>query len=254
MNTKQIVVLLATFLVVGMAFCTVFAEESDADIGMKSVESTGFTTSTGGTLKVPVYNDESRLVDVSLIVTNADTNEIYKTVPATIPANSTEIVNVTFTIPTTGSYNIMVTLHTDDDVEVQGSVATILIEVNKSIWSEWTTYGAIAVIIILIAIGIGLKLRNAPLTKPKTTFTEIENDRVSGKNSMPEKPKEVSVERKQYKSSKATEEVAQPVQPVAPKATANPSKAKTFTELAKEKPAKSSDEPKKLKYVSSRRK
>jgi hypothetical protein len=76
------------------------------------------------------------------------------------------------------------------------------IKYATSIWDNWTTYLAIAVVIILIVAFIVYKSRSAPKVKNQLTFEEIEAQKQAEKKTATKKSAPVKSERQRYLDSK----------------------------------------------------
>jgi hypothetical protein len=258
--------------------------ESDATIFINGEPQQGKITSDGGEIYVYLDNTEDTSISVKIVITNNNTkNEVGNTIQD-IPAKSEHYkVTVNVNFGGTGEYNAKITCTDTTTGEI--TYTTMTVTVTDTVWSSWTAYAAIAIVVILIVIAVFVHMRNAPKIKPDTTFTELEAEKNEGK---PVKTEErvSSTEKKRYKTNslekeqtaKKTEpakeesrpkkkEEPKKVEPVKeepkPKKKEEP-KAQSFTEIEEKKKTSTkekkdsapsdSEEPKKLKYVSSRRK
>ena len=276
MNQKRTMMALAVIMMAVVPMSILMSDGSDAGVYLEDgkVWGEGFTNTSDGTLSVSLRSTEyeGRLITITVTENGRELAKAEVTVPAGDPSY---VAKLSFRLDSVGDHDVTVTCEPDNLFPlVDGSnlnsqtttifnSQTITITVTESIWSKPATYGAIAVIAILVVIAFYLRMRSAPATKPDVTFTELEQ-RKGSKEDAEEKPKAPVTERKRYKGSEAKPKEAKPK---GVKAYEPPEKkeAETFTELEqqkkeekKEAPPKkkeaSSGEPKKLKYVSSRRK
>ncbi|AIZ56794.1 preprotein translocase subunit SecG [Candidatus Methanoplasma termitum] len=253
----------------------------------------GFTTNGNGTLHVILKNNDefnnSEQITLSVHDKTIDGPVLATSSPVIVPAGGTYEVQISFNIGSAGEHSLAVTGEPANQFPVDGQgnhanfISTVSVTVKESILSKPTTYIAIAVVAILIAIAVFMHMRNTPAKKPDTTFTELEEQKRASKGGADSAPKTSATEKKRYdkastteppkatpkeKAKPAAEEKKSPKEKTQPKESTKPAqeekKATTFTELEKEKSSKkdavtnkessSSEEPKKLKYVSSRRK
>lgn len=268
MNHKNITMIIIAVLIASISAGLILSDNSEANITMGDISSSDFTTNKDGTITILMSNDEERVVSVNITASNPDTGAIYKTTKVDIPKDTKDYAaKISFNIDEVGQYNVKIVCESDADFQGDIYEKTTIVDVTESIWSNWVTYGAIIVVVILIAIAVALKLRSAPTVKPETTFTQIESERGSG-DVLTNVPAS-SVERKKYRSA---EPESKPKETTPVKESKHSftglSKQKTepakeskpsFTELSKQQaePKKKEEpgsEPKKLKYVSSRRK
>lgn len=250
MNAKKMIMIVVA-LMVALVPALAIAEsgDSDADVHISgNVTQGSINSSEGGTIYVTFSSDESVDMEVKITVTNPDASKEYGSATVTVPANSDSYkASVHVNTGATGDFNILVTCESASGTET----TTALITVSASVWSNWVTYLAIALIVILVVIALVLHSRSAPRIKADTTFTEIEGKKGEADSSKPSrKPAAApSTEKKRYQASKPKDE--EPVKAEEPK------KAQNFTELEAEKKSKkdaSAEKPEKLKYKSSRRK
>lgn len=257
MNYKKITIVLAIIMMAGIPLGIGISDESDAFIKIDepNVTASGFTNNGDGTISVPLKSDEDKSVEIHLKAMHQDDTAVLKETTVVVPAGETVVAKLTFNISSVGEYIIVVECdHPEFFPTIGGKVfntVTVDVNVTESIWSKWTTYAAVALVVILIVIAVVMKMRSAPSTKPTTSFTELEKQRTEGIESKPVAPSQpVTTERRRYNAPAAVDK---------PKDEPAPKKPTSFTELDREKnrrPEKSSgsDEPKKMKYVSSRRK
>jgi len=222
----------------------------------------GFTNTNDGTLFVTLKNTEFSDQDITIVVTSDSGKELARAT-VTVPASSTYTAELRFRLGL-GNHELTVTCTPATLFLPPGSPInydTVTVSVDESLWSKPTTYAAIVVVALLIVIAFYLRMRSAPATKPDTTFTELERQK-GAKAEAAETPKASATERRKYRGSEESPKeskkpAAKPPEPPEEK------KAASFTELEKQKGEKketapkkesSSGEPKKLKYVSSRRK
>jgi len=274
MNHKKTLIALAVIALAAIPISIIMNDGSDASVSIEddSVWGKGFTNTGDGTLFVVLKNTESEDQIITIIVTEGS-KELTRT-NVTVPADSTYTAEVRFRLGSVGSHNVTVTCEPyylfpqlPNGTHVNSNTAVIT--VTESILSKPSTYAAIAVVAILIVIAAFLYMRNAPTTKPDTTFTELDRQKKESRADAEEVPKASATERKRYKdSSGRPKEAAKPPAPPPEE-----KKAASFTELDRQKKEKkeapppkqkespppkkkesSSEEPKKIKYVSSRRK
>jgi len=267
MNQKRTMIALAVIMMTVLPMSLLMSGESDANLYLDDgkVWGEGFTNTSDGTLSVSLRSDEP--VDWGITITVTENGRELARTAVVVPAGSTYVATLSFRLDSLGDHELTVTCTPASAFPSAGggnlNSQTITITVTESIWSKPATYAAIAVIAILIVIAVYLRMRNAPAKKPDVTFTELEQ-RKESREDAEEKPKASVTERKRYKGSEAKPKEAKPKE-TKPSAPPEKKEAGTFTELEKQKkeekkeapPKKkeaSSGEPKKLKYVSSRRK
>ncbi|MDR2846572.1 MAG: hypothetical protein LBV63_04750 [Candidatus Methanoplasma sp.] len=270
MNFKKLMMVLAVLAVFATPF-TVLADSSDAYIEIdanRDLYGSGFTNSGSGTLHIPLSSTEGTDVNITITVTYKDSGDrVTDPVTFTVPAGSKDFVaEMSFRISDVGSHELQITC-TPATLFPLTNVDTVTVTVNQTIWSQWTTFAAIGIVALLIVIAAFIRMRSVPTTKPDTTFTELEKGRGSVEKAEPEKKPTVSTERKRYNTSSepAKSDTKKSEKKPEPKPEPQEKKTESFTELqkqksekkaireAEEKPSKDG-EPKKLKYVSSRRK
>jgi len=262
MNHKRTIIALAAILMAIVPVGIIMSDGSDASMDLGKIWGEGFTNTSDGTLFVTLKNTEYSDQEITIVVTSDSGRELARAT-VTVPANSTYTAELRFGLGL-GSHDLTVTctpaiLFVPPDSPI--NYDTVNLNVTESLWSKPTNNGAIIAVALLIVIAFYLRMRNAPATKPDTTFTELERQKES-KTETAETPRASATERRRYRGSEeppkeAKKPVAKPPEPPAEK------KAASFTELEKQKSEKketapkkesSSEEPKKLKYVSSRRK
>jgi hypothetical protein len=214
------------------------------------------------------------------------------TVQPTTPGNP-YVLELRFKIDRPGDHTLRITgtpAAAFPSTEGGANVNYIYVDVNvsESIWSKTTTYLAIAAIAILIVIAAYMRIRSSSATKPEMTFTELERQQKESRGEAEEKPRSSATEKRKYKESESSKKSSKKQQAPPPE-----KKEPTFTELENQKKAEASskkgaepppqkkaepapqkkqepapqkkqepppkkdkpqEEPKKLKYVSSRRK
>jgi hypothetical protein len=298
MNQKRTIIALAVMMLAVLPMSIIMSDDSEAsEVAYNDVWGEGFTSNSDGTLfikfNVNLAKGDSR--EVTVVVTE-NGEEILKT-EKEVTSETTQI-ELRFRLSSVGDHELTVTCTPAYLFPTSGgntfNKETVTITVTESLWSKPTTYIAIIVVAVLIVIGFYMRMRNAPATKPDTTFTELERQQKESRGEVVEKkPKTSATERRRYsggseskakeakptklpkekpakaakpveekKPSKPVEEkkVAKPVEEKKPSKPVEEKKAASFTELEKQKkdaaPKKEqpSGEPKKLKYVSSRRK
>lgn len=247
---------LAVALVALAAVSCVFATDDSSAASYKagldgSVDQSGFAENSAGTLKVTLYNYDT--VDETITVSAVDANNtstVYKTVEVVVPTGGSAVASLTFGLGS-GTHSIEIICTPSDYFASGYNTLTVQVNVPASIWSNWVTYLTIVAIIIIAILAVYLYMRNNVKTKPDTTFTELEAEKRKGA-AQPEE-KKVSTQRRRYGESD-TKPAAKAEEPKE-----EPKKAASFSELHdQQEAAKTADqkdgEPKKLKYVSSRRK
>ena len=273
MNHKKTMIALAIAMMALIPMGIMMSNESDAGMEFRGDPwGDGFSNNSDGTLHIVLKNTEPNDVELTIIITEGDRE--LKRETFTIPADTDSYtVNISFRVDGVGSHDLIVTgipasLFPTPPSGDPLNFTNVTINVSESIWTKVTTYVAIAVVALLVVIAAFLKMRSAPAKKPDTTFTELERQKeTTAVKEEPTARRSSTTERRRYGSSE--EQKSAPVQPkpAAPKQKpAEPpqeKKASSFTELDKQKKtekkespskSKSSEEPKKLKYVSSRRK
>jgi len=267
MNHKKILIALAVVMLAAVSVGIIAGSESSASVNVSdnSIWGSGFTNTSDGTLSVKLTSNESEDQTVTITVTESG-NELAKQT-VTVPAGQPYTAELRFRLSSVGEHNLTVKCESENSIfltspGVSSKVysTTVTVDVTQSILSKPSTYAAIAVVAILIVIAFYLHIRNAPSTKPDTTFTELERQKRDSRGEEDDTPKTPATERKRYvESGGQAKGATKPSPPPEEK------KAASFTELEKQKKEKkeapepkkketSSEEPKKLKYVSSRRK
>ncbi|MCL1978916.1 MAG: hypothetical protein FWG60_01990 [Methanomassiliicoccaceae archaeon] len=265
MNHKRTIVALAVIMMAAVPMSILMADESDAGMSFDKIWGEGFSNTSDGTLFVSLKNTEYSDQEVKITVTEGSRELAKKTV--TIPAQTTYTAELRFGIGGLGDHILTVTCEPADLFPGPGGThynsETVTVNVTESIWSKPTTYAALIVVAILIVIAFYLRMRNAPATKPDTTFTELDRQQKGSRAKAEDAPKTSATERKRYGGPDEPPKETKKQPPAKPPEPPAEKKATSFTELEKEKSAKkeaapkkesSSGEPKKLKYVSSRRK
>jgi len=260
MNHKKTIVALTIVMMAFISLSAIASEDSDAIVAISNdPRAEGFANNSDGTLIINFNNMDG--VDREIVITVTDLNDpgrVYVTKTVTVLDGKHDI-RISFRISDSGDHEVRITCEPQGLFYFDGTKylnnQTMTISVSQSIWSNTTTYIAIAVVAILIVIAAVLKMRSVPATKPDTTFTELEKQKDS-KPVNEDVPQTTS--RRKYNEGKPA-----PVQ--------KETKAASFTELEKnkaepkpktkpvkeekkEKKENPSEQPKKIKYVSSRRK
>lgn len=284
MNHKLTLIAVVAIIMAVIPIGIIMSEGSDASVSVDdNIWGSGFTTGSDGTLHIPINISTplSEPQQIMINVTDSNGNPIKSaeaTIPADVYGSKSYIAEISFRLSGAGNHTLIVTCEPKEVFQFTGGDGntgyanqnTVTINVTQSIWGKTSTYAAIIVVALLIIIAVYLHMRNAPVKKSDTTFTDLERQKRESRGDVEETPKSSATERKRYKSS-GSDSSPQPKETAkAPKASAPPEekKAATFTELEKQKSEKktaepkkaepkkndSSEEPKKLKYVSSRRK
>jgi len=291
MNHKLTLIAVAVIIMAVIPIGIVMSNGSDAavtfDENNHPAYGTGFTTSSDGTLHIPLMISDPFQDDrsITITVTDSNNNNVIRTADDTIPAGaSSYMAEITFRLGGVGSHTVNISITpedmfpeitlSDNSIGHANTISNVTINVTQTIWSKTSTYIAIIVVVLLVVIAVYLHMRNAPVKKPETTFTDLERQKKEAKGGAEEAPRSSATERKRYKDS-GSDGPPQPKETLkaskASKASAPPEekKATTFTDLEKQKNEKkaaepkkaepkkeepSSEEPKKIKYVSSRRK
>jgi Predicted membrane protein len=275
MNHKKTIVALTVVMMAFISLSAIAGEDSDAVVAISDgLRAEGFANNSDGTLIINFNNMDG--VDREIIITVTDLNDpgkVYVTRTVTVPDGKTD-VPISFRISDSGDHEVRITCEPQGLFYFDGTKylnnQTMIISVSQSIWSNMTTYIAIAVVAILIVIAAVLKMRSAPATKPDTTFTELEKQKDS-KPVNEDVPQTTS--RRRYneeksapvqKETKATSFTELEKSKAEPKPKAKPAKeekSKAEPKPKDSKPAKEEkkkedpkEQPKKIKYVSSRRK
>lgn len=260
MNHKKTLIVLAIAMMAMIPVSIMMSDESDAGMEIRDAWGDGFSNNGDGTLFIVLKNTESSDTDITITV-KEDGRELAKetvTVPADTESYTAEL---RFRIDGLGSHDLTITCEPVNLFPIPPSgdplnYWNVTVNVGESIWTKPSTYAAIIVVALLIVIAAYLRMRNAPATKPDTTFTELEKQKGGSTREAESKPKASATERRRYSTPS---EPSKPPVAEAPPAPPKEKKASSFTELDKEKKEsaskpKTSEEPKKLKYVSSRRK
>jgi hypothetical protein len=275
-KSKMIMALAFAILAIAPMSLVLISEQSEAYLTISDdIRGDGFSTSGDGTLHIPFSNNTGMDVTLTALIVKEGNNEVYRATNVIVPEGG-GTVDLHFKIGSKGDHNLTVVGEPNDAFYSPDGVSfvnsnTVTISVKESVLSKPSTYVAIAVVAILIVIAAYMYMRNAPTKKPDTTFTELEQQKRVSKGEVDSAPKASATEKRRYDKASATEppkeapkEKASKKEAVKPEPAPEEKKATTFTELEKEKSAKkeasvkkdssSSEEPKKLKYVSSRRK
>jgi hypothetical protein len=262
MNHKRTIIALAVIMMAVVPMGLIMSDDSDAEMRIGDVWNSGFTNTSDGTLFVVLRSTEGIDREITVRVTE-DGNELARGT-FNVLAGTELTAELRFRLSSVGSHEVTITCEpanlfpSPPGSDVIFNSATNTINVTESLWSKPSTYGAIIVVAILVVIAVFLRMRSAPTTKPDTTFTELEKQQKESRGDVVEdKPKASVTERRKYQKSESPKPEAKAPAPPEEK------KVSSFTELEKQKsekkeaPAKKdkpSEEPKKLKYVSSRRK
>ncbi|MDR1404199.1 MAG: hypothetical protein LBJ20_01335 [Candidatus Methanoplasma sp.] len=261
MNHKKTIIALAVIMIAAVPLSLAVSDDSDAEIKIGKIRGEGFTNSGDGTLFVVLGSTEPAEQKITVKVTE-DGRELA-TVAVDVPAESEYTAELRFRLNGIGDHYLTVTCEPAGlfPTPLGGdpfNYDTVVVNVTETIWSKPSTYAALIVVALLIAIAAYLRMRSAPAGKSDTTFTELEKQRKDiSKTDSDEPSKASATERKRYRSS--DEPSRTPAKQTAPPA----EKAVSFTDLEKQRDEKkgsapkkesSSEEPKKLKYISSRRK
>ncbi|AGI48278.1 hypothetical protein TALC_01296 [Thermoplasmatales archaeon BRNA1] len=233
MMSKKSIALLAFMFVAVSAFVAVSDDGSDAAVGNGFAfedDVYKFTEDSTGSIKLKVIVPTTQ--DVRFTVTSKDGAVSYYDGTQTVASGDPQTVKLKFSIDDTGTYTVKVTMY-EGGAEIQSDIVDV--KVSSSVWSGSLPYIAIIVIAIIVVIAIFLYLRNRPKTKPSITFTELEAQKKAEKGEAPSKPAQQSTDKKRYEAAPKDED-SEPVQEGQAPA------------------AKKSDDGKKLKYTSFRRK
>jgi hypothetical protein len=261
MNYKKTIVALTVVMMAFISLSAVAGEDSDAIMAISdNPRAEGFANNSNGTLTINFNNTDGVETEIRITVTDLNNpGTVYTSQIVTVPDGKNDI-RISFRIGDAGSHEVLITCEPQELFHYDGTKylnqQTMTINVSKSIWSNTTTYIAIAAIAILIVIAAVIRMRSVPATKPDTTFTELERQKESRSDDDDEDVPQTTSRRK-YNEEKP-----------APAPVQKETKATSFTELEKNKAEpkpktktpkegkkeSSSEEPKKLKYVSSRRK
>lgn len=253
-NSKKIIVLAMLVIATSFAAGLSMQEASDADLTFSDV-SQGKITPDGGNIYVMLENQDNSEKNLTLTVTYVkDGTEITAgSKNITVPSKAMNYkATVYVNLGGVGEYNIKITA-TDIYFHDGANTTTFTATVTESIWSGWTPYAALGIVALLVVIAAFIHIRSKPRIKPDQSFTQIEQERRSGKSAG---TPGTSAERRRYSADKTGQPKAVVKEPEP--------KAASFTELEKEKAVakkeagksekKPGKEPGELKYVSSRRK
>ncbi|MFA7062584.1 MAG: hypothetical protein WC132_00355 [Methanomethylophilus sp.] len=253
----------AAFAIVLMAFtCTAILTADDSDASMAGLDGnitySDFAERSAGTIHVTVINYDTVAHDVTVTAVNPDNEtEVYATQTIIIEANddqnATGTAALTFNL-SAGTHTVEI-ICTPTEYFADGyNTAIVTIDVPASIWSGWTPYIVLIAIGVIIIIAVYYVMRNRVKEKPDVTFTQLAEEKKKGKE-LPNAEKKSTTQRRRYNSETGKQTAA----PAAEK------KPASFTEMHEQKletgkehetspAAKTEEMPKKLKYVSSRRK
>lgn len=179
-NNKYLVALIAVAMVATVFVTVADVSSADTTIESSSITADGFMHDKTGTLHIRVLcNDESDTITVSA----TENGNILKSESIAV-VNGWNTVSLSFQL-SQGHHDISVTVVDGNGNTTSGSIT---LDVSKSVWSNITTYLAIAVLaIIVLAIAV-VYMRSNPRNKPTTTFTELENAKNAAKSEEPAKP------------------------------------------------------------------
>jgi len=276
MNHKKTIVALTVVMMAFISFSAIASEDSDAMMAISdNPRAEGFANNSDGTLIINFNNTDGVDTQIKITVTDLNTSKVYTTQTVTVPEGKNDI-RISFRIGDSGAHEVLITCEPQELFPPFGTEylnrQTMTINVSQSIWSNTTTYIAIAVVAILIVIAAVIKMRSAPATKPDTTFTELEKQKeskpvnedvpqtTSRRRYNEEKPAPVQKETKATSFTELEKNKAEPKPKAKPakeeksKAEPKPRDSKPAKEEKKEKKEDPSEQPKKIKYVSSRRK
>ncbi|MDR0309460.1 MAG: hypothetical protein LBH88_01710 [Candidatus Methanoplasma sp.] len=257
------------------------------------VRGDGFSTNGDGTLYVPLRSTEPDPVEMTIVVTEGGREVARKTVTIPGDETYTAELRFRLDGVGVHQLRVTCTPdYYFGPPSSPINYSTVDVTVTESLLNKPSTYIAIIVVAVLIVIAAYMKIRSEPAKKPEMTFTELERQKKEAKGEAEEKPRTSATEKRRYQrsgeaSKKEVKQSAPPAEKKAAsftelekqksekKAAAPPAEKKTkpsappaekkatsFTELEKQKSDKkaatakkesSSEEPKKLKYVSSRR-
>lgn len=193
---KYIAALVA--IVMAMTAFAVVADASDASTGIdsNSISASEFKDGKTGTLHIKVNNND----------------EVEDQITVTVSENGKTLAEADFVIyPDTHNVDLSFQLSKGThDLSIQvkdkaGNItkASFALDVKKDVWSNLTTYLAIAFLAIIIIIIAVVYMRANPRNKPTTTFTELERQKneAAAKAEEPEKPAK-STGKIKYESSR----------------------------------------------------
>ena len=180
---------------------TAFAVVADASDASTSIDQFGITASEfkdgkTGTLHIKVNNND----------------EVEDQITVTVSENGRTLAEADFVIyPDTHNVDLSFQLSKgthDLSIQVKDKAehitkASFALDVKKDVWSNLTTYLAIAFLAIIIIIIAVVYMRANPRNKPTTTFTELERQKneAAAKAEEPEKPAK-STGKIKYESSR----------------------------------------------------
>ena len=172
-NAKKTFTLLAALLMTLVAFGAVAAaSESDAiGIDENSIKASGFKQDRDGTLTIPVS-----VVEGDATIAIKENGSLIKEQTQAVTADTSSIA-VTFRL-SAGTHQLSIEL-TNGGTTVY---AHYDLNVAKNVWSNVTTYVAVAIIIVIIAV---VYMRANPRNKPTTTFTELDQQEKAAKAAEP---------------------------------------------------------------------
>ena len=259
MSEKKGIVFLLAALMALVTVSAVVSDGSDASPGMATGSAGEFKDGKDGTITFLVNNDTGGEIEATFkVYVDIAYGDITESTAANVTMTQTladgqNTVKISFSMGD-GDHTVTVTASSDDATfDAGANHFTLNISVDKSIWSNVTTYLALIAIVLIVVIAAFYYIRTKPKAAPSTPFTELEEKKAE----KPEEParKSVGTERRRY-NSKANDSAAKTEESKpAPVQVEEKKKAASFTELEEEKKtSKPSDSSKKIKYVSSRRK
>ncbi|MGI5964354.1 MAG: hypothetical protein ACOX8L_00620 [Candidatus Methanomethylophilaceae archaeon] len=172
----------------------------------------GFDNRTEGHLDVPIINNNAEEAKVRVYVTYQNSTDQLASTEITVSGNGgITVASLVFMIGSSGEKSL--TVHGEsltpevefvtDSYGNSLNYANVVINVNHSIWSDWTTYVAIILVVILIAVAFYVRGRNVPKKEKTMTFTEMEQQE-RNRRSAKEAPKttKTTTERRRYQSKR----------------------------------------------------
>jgi len=149
-----------------------------------NVQASGFDDMTEGTVTFRVHNSGADSVTVNIRIVNLENeSKVYYTSSVTVPGEGSTLVTARFTVNSVGSYYGLIKITGEGiDPDAPASSMSFPFSVDRSIWSNPSTYLVIIAVIAIAAVGIFIKMRSTPKAPVETgTFTAMEEERKAGK-------------------------------------------------------------------------
>lgn len=180
-NSNRYIIAALIAVVMAMTAFSVVADDSSASTYLKDVTADGFMHDKTGTLHVTVNCNDSAGDVVTITVT--ENGNTLKSEAFNVETSGLTTCDLQFQL-SQGTHDLTVTVV--DELGNKTS-SSITLDVTKSIWSNITTYLAIAALAIIVLVIAVVYMRSNPKNKPTTTFTELEREKNAASSTEPSK-------------------------------------------------------------------